>query len=110
VPVVNEEPLARELADFVDAAVTRRPPLVTGEDGRRALADPSRPLEPSAFFGAALAPATPGEAPEIAHTRTLVEPVLAALESDVQPRRRARTWRWCCRSRCAPCSGCRSTC
>jgi predicted dehydrogenase len=38
VPVVNEEPLARELADFVDAAVTKRPPLVTGEDGRRALA------------------------------------------------------------------------
>jgi predicted dehydrogenase len=38
VPVVNEEPLGRELADFVDAAVTRRPPLVTGEDGRRALA------------------------------------------------------------------------
>ncbi len=38
VPVVNEEPLGRELADFVDAAVTKRPPLVTGEDGRRALA------------------------------------------------------------------------
>jgi predicted dehydrogenase len=38
VPVVNEEPLARELADFVDAIVANRPPLVTGEDGRRALA------------------------------------------------------------------------
>ena len=34
----DEEPLKRELADFVDAVVTRRAPLVTGEDGRRALA------------------------------------------------------------------------
>jgi predicted dehydrogenase len=38
VPVVNEEPLRRELADFVDAIATTRRPLVTGEDGRRALA------------------------------------------------------------------------
>ncbi len=38
VPVENEEPLKRELADFVDAIGTRRPPMVTGEDGRRALA------------------------------------------------------------------------
>jgi predicted dehydrogenase len=38
VTVTNEEPLKRELADFVDAVVRRRPPLVTGEDGRRALA------------------------------------------------------------------------
>ena len=38
VDVANEEPLKRELADFVDAIVSRRPPLVTGEDGRRALA------------------------------------------------------------------------
>ena len=37
-PVVNEEPLKRELEDFVDAIVSRRPPLVTGEQGRRALA------------------------------------------------------------------------
>jgi len=36
--VPNEEPLKRELADFVDAVVSRRPPLVTGEQGRRALA------------------------------------------------------------------------
>jgi len=36
--VVNEEPLLRELADFVDASVSRRAPAVTGEDGRRALA------------------------------------------------------------------------
>jgi predicted dehydrogenase len=34
----NEEPLKRELEDFVDAVVSRRPPLVTGEQGRRALA------------------------------------------------------------------------
>ena len=38
VEVTAEEPLKRELADFVDAVVSRRPPAVTGEDGRRALA------------------------------------------------------------------------
>jgi predicted dehydrogenase len=38
VPVANEEPLVRELTDFVDAVVSRRPPTVTGEQGRRALA------------------------------------------------------------------------
>ena len=38
VSVPNEEPLKRELADFVDAVRSRRPPLVTGEQGRRALA------------------------------------------------------------------------
>jgi predicted dehydrogenase len=38
VPVQQEEPLKRELEDFIDAVRTRRPPLVTGEDGRRALA------------------------------------------------------------------------
>lgn len=38
VPVVNEEPLARELADFVDAVKSKRPPLVDGRQGRRALA------------------------------------------------------------------------
>jgi predicted dehydrogenase len=37
-PVEGEEPLKRELADFVDAVVSRRAPLVTGEQGRRALA------------------------------------------------------------------------
>jgi predicted dehydrogenase len=38
IAVPNEEPLARELADFVDAVVSRRAPVVTGEAGRRALA------------------------------------------------------------------------
>jgi predicted dehydrogenase len=38
VAVAEEEPLKRELADFVDAIVSRRAPLVTGADGRRALA------------------------------------------------------------------------
>ncbi len=37
IEVPNEEPLKRELADFVDAIVSRRAPLVTGEQGRRAL-------------------------------------------------------------------------
>jgi predicted dehydrogenase len=35
--VPREEPLVRELADFLDAVRTGRPPLVTGQDGRRAL-------------------------------------------------------------------------
>jgi predicted dehydrogenase len=38
VPVENEEPLKRELADFVEAIATKRAPMVTGVDGRRALA------------------------------------------------------------------------
>ena len=37
-PVASEEPLKRELADFVDAIVAKRPPLVDGAQGRRALA------------------------------------------------------------------------
>jgi predicted dehydrogenase len=37
IAVVNEEPLKRELADFVDAVARRRAPVVTGEAGRRAL-------------------------------------------------------------------------
>ena len=37
IEVANEEPLKRELADFVDAVVSRHAPAVTGEDGRRAL-------------------------------------------------------------------------
>jgi predicted dehydrogenase len=42
VAVPKEEPLKRELADFVDAVMTRRAPAVTGEDGRRAVALASR--------------------------------------------------------------------
>jgi predicted dehydrogenase len=38
VPVANEEPLVRELADFVDAVTSKREPIVTGAQGRRALA------------------------------------------------------------------------
>ena len=38
VPVEKDEPLRRELADFVEAIRDRRPPLVTGDQGRRALA------------------------------------------------------------------------
>jgi predicted dehydrogenase len=37
-PVIREEPLKRELTDFVHALRDKRRPLVTGEDGRRALA------------------------------------------------------------------------
>jgi predicted dehydrogenase len=36
-PVVGMEPLERELADFVDAIQSRRPPSVDGAQGRRAL-------------------------------------------------------------------------
>jgi predicted dehydrogenase len=38
IEVESEEPLKRELEDFVDAVVSRRAPKVTGEAGRRALA------------------------------------------------------------------------
>lgn len=38
VPVEQDEPLRRELVDFVDAVRTGRPPRVTGEAGREALA------------------------------------------------------------------------
>lgn len=38
VEVASEEPLRRELSDFVEAVLARRAPLVTGEEGRRALA------------------------------------------------------------------------
>jgi predicted dehydrogenase len=37
-PVAREEPLKRELEDFIGAVRGRRSPLVTGEDGVRALA------------------------------------------------------------------------
>jgi predicted dehydrogenase len=37
-PVPNQEPLLRELTDFVDAVRTGRAPLVDGAQGRRALA------------------------------------------------------------------------
>jgi predicted dehydrogenase len=37
VPIVREEPLKRELQDFVDAVTSDRQPLVDGEAGRRAL-------------------------------------------------------------------------
>jgi predicted dehydrogenase len=36
--VPDEEPLKRELSDFVQAIAARRAPLVSGQDGRRALA------------------------------------------------------------------------
>ena len=38
VEVVNDEPLRRELADFVEAVRAGRQPVVTGRDGRAALA------------------------------------------------------------------------
>jgi predicted dehydrogenase len=38
VGVPNEEPLKRELVDFVEAVAARREPLVTGRQGRQALA------------------------------------------------------------------------
>ena len=41
----REEPLKRELADFLAAIRERRPPLVSGQDGRRALALAERIME-----------------------------------------------------------------
>jgi predicted dehydrogenase len=45
VDVTSDEPLRRELADFVDAVRNRRPPAVTGRDGRAALALATRVAE-----------------------------------------------------------------
>jgi predicted dehydrogenase len=45
VPVERVEPLAAELSDFVDAIREKRAPLVSGEDGRRALALATRVAE-----------------------------------------------------------------
>jgi predicted dehydrogenase len=38
IPVASEEPLKRELSDFIEAIMSRRRPRVSGEEGRRALA------------------------------------------------------------------------
>ena len=43
--VLNEEPLRRELEDFIDAVRSRRAPGVTGRDGRDALALATRVAE-----------------------------------------------------------------
>jgi len=45
VEVVQEEPLKRELVDFIDAVRTGRTPAVPGEDGRRALELATRIVE-----------------------------------------------------------------
>jgi predicted dehydrogenase len=45
VPVERVEPLAAELTDFVGAIRDKRAPLVSGEDGRRALALATRVAE-----------------------------------------------------------------
>ena len=45
IEVTNEEPLRRELADFVAAIRERRPPAVTGADGRAALSLATRIAE-----------------------------------------------------------------
>ena len=43
--VANDEPLRRELIDFIEAVRGRRPPTVTGRDGRAALALATRIAE-----------------------------------------------------------------
>jgi hypothetical protein len=50
---------------------------------RRVLAAPGRPLDPSAFFAAALAPAAPGETAAVARTRTLAQEVLAVAGTEL---------------------------
>jgi predicted dehydrogenase len=54
--VANEEPLKRELVDFVDAIRTGRPPGVTGDDGRRALQAAQQIAEQMTMAGEPLAP------------------------------------------------------
>ena len=45
VAVEREEPLRAELIDFVEAVQAKRPPFVTADDGRRALALATRVAE-----------------------------------------------------------------
>jgi predicted dehydrogenase len=45
VPVERVEPLRQELADFVESVRTRRPPMVSGEAGREAVALATRIIE-----------------------------------------------------------------
>ena len=45
VPVARVEPLRQELADFVASVRTRRPPMVSGEAGREAVAVAARIIE-----------------------------------------------------------------
>jgi predicted dehydrogenase len=52
-PVVSAEPLRVELADFVDAVRTGRPPGVTVEQGRQALAVAQQITEQMTMAGAA---------------------------------------------------------
>src|SRR5262249_42034729 len=52
---------------------------------RRVAASSGRPLDPSDFFRAALAPAAPGEAPELSRTRALAEDVLSVASLVAQP-------------------------
>ena len=49
---------------------------------RRALVDPSRPLDPSGFFAQALGPASGGEPPEVPAVRALASDVLDAVAQD----------------------------
>jgi hypothetical protein len=52
---------------------------------RRAQSDPGRPLDPSAFFAAALAPPAPGEPPSLARTRELADDVLEVASLVARP-------------------------
>jgi len=45
IPVARVEPLRQELTDFVDSVRTRRPPMVSGEAGREAVAVAARIIE-----------------------------------------------------------------
>jgi predicted dehydrogenase len=53
VAVPKDEPLRRELADFVDAVLDERTPTVSGTDGRRALALATRVADAIALSGPA---------------------------------------------------------
>jgi len=51
-PIERDEPLRRELMDFVDAVARRRPPTVSGEAGRKALALATRVADAIGAAGA----------------------------------------------------------
>ena len=77
VPVIKDEPLGRELVDFVGAIRNGRPPMVTGQDGYRALALATRVAE-------AIAAAQPASNERMTRASSFQEPVVPFVsDSDV---------------------------
>jgi predicted dehydrogenase len=76
VPIVKDEPLRRELADFVGAVRDARSPMVTGRDGYRALALAARVAD-------AIAAGQPGSDAQLARDSSFQDAVAPVGPDDV---------------------------